>query len=348
LLGKTRTTVGLDIGSSAIKVVEIERKGNEARLVNCGISELVPEAIVEGEIMDRQLVIESIQNLFESRHIRSRQVATGVSGRGVIVKKINMSRLSPQDAREAIHWEAEQHVPYDINDVTLDFEILNTDVGPDQMQVLLVAAKRDLISAHADLVREAGLRPAVIDVNSFAVQNAAELNYEFQVDEVVALINIGSELTNVNVVQNGVPLYTQDLSMGGESFIATLQKRHQVGRSEATAALHPVEGGPALDLEPVVRSFCGDLGLALDRSLVYLKSNGDAERIDRVLLSGGGARIGGMAEVLAERLKLAVEVADPLRKLRVSADAFGTAEPRDLAPQLAVGIGLALRKAHAK
>jgi type IV pilus assembly protein PilM len=348
VLGKPRTTIGLDIGSSAIKVVEIERRGGEPRLINCGISELVPEAIVEGEVMDRQLVIESIQNLFESRHIRSRRVATGVSGRGVIVKKINMSRLSAQDAREAIHWEAEQHVPYDINDVTLDFEILNTDVGPDQMQVLLVAAKRDLISAHADLIREAGLFPAVIDVNSFAVQNAAELNYEFQADEVVALINIGSELTNVNVVQNGVPLYTQDLSMGGESFIASLQKRHQVGRAEATAALRPAEGAPALDLDPVVRGFCGDLGLALDRSLVYLKSNGDAERVDRVLLSGGGARIAGMAEVLAERLKLPVEVADPLRRLRVSADAFGTAEPRDVAPQLAVGIGLALRKARTK
>ena len=348
MLGKARTTVGLDIGSSAIKVVEIEQRGGEPRLVNYGMAELVPEAIVEGEIMDRQLVVEAIQNLFESREIKHRKVATGVSGRGIIVKKITMDRLSPQDAREAIHWEAEQHVPYDINDVSLDFEILESDVGPNQMQVLLVAAKRDLISSHADLVREAGLQPIVIDVNSFAVQNAAETNYEFAPGEVAALVNVGAELTNVNLIQDGVPLYTQDLSTGGNSLLEGVQKQYNIGRDEALAALRPGEGRPELELGTVLKTFCTDLAVALERSLVYLKSSGDADRIDRVLLSGGGARVHGLGDSLADRLKTPVEIVDPLKKVSYAAEAFGASDPHDVGPQLAVGIGLALRKAWAK
>jgi len=346
LFGKPKSTVGLDIGSSAIKVVEITHRGEESRLANFGVVELIPEAIVEGEIMDRQLVVEAIQNLFESQGIRQRHVATGVSGRGVIVKKITMEKLPPQEAREAIQWEAEQHVPYDINDVSLDFEILESEVGQNQMQVLLVAAKRDLIAAHADLVREAGLLPTLIDVNSFAVQNSAEHSYDFLPEEVVALVNVGSELTNVNLVQNGIPLYTQDLSMGGDTFVDGLQKKYQVTREEAVAALQPAEGSGSLDLTPLLKSFCSDLGTALDRSLVYLKSNGDADQITRVLLSGGGARVQGLCRSLSERLKVPVEISDPLRRIQLEPEGFTAGDPQDLAPQLAVGVGLALRKAR--
>ncbi len=340
--------MGLDIGSSTIKVAEVDHRAGGPRLLNFGMVELAPEAIVEGEIMDRQLVVEAIQNLFEARRIHRRHVATGVSGRGVIVKKITMTRLSREDASEAIHWEAEQHVPYDINDVALDFEILKTNPGPNQMQVLLVAAKRDLIAAHADLIREAGLLPSVIDVNSFAVQNAAEVNYEFDPEEVVALVNVGAELTNVNLIQNGIPLYTQDLSMGGNTFIEGLQKKHHANRVEAVAALQEKPGENGLDLGPILKSFSADLGTALDRSLVYLKSNGDGDRLDRVLLSGGGARIAGLPAVLSERLKVPVEVADPLRRVKVVPEAAEAGDPAEAGPQLAVGIGLALRKARSR
>lgn len=348
MFGRPKTTIGLDIGSSAIKVVEVEHRSDGPRLVNFGMAELVPEAIVEGEIMDRQLVVETIQNLFEARQIKRRQVSSGVAGRGVIVKRITMERLPLQEAREAIQWEAEQHVPYDMNDVSIDFEILDTDAGPNQMQVLLVAAKRDLIGAHADLIREAGLQPMVIDVNSFAVQNAAEVNYDISKTELVAFVNVGAELTNINLVQGGMPLYTQDLSLGGTSFLEGLQRKHQVSREEAMNALKSRESTAPLDTASVLKGFCGDLGVALERSLVYLKSNGGADRLDRVLLSGGGAMIRGLAEALAERVKAPVEVTDPLKRVRYSAEAFGANDPRDIAPQLTVGLGLALRKAREK
>ena len=242
MFSKGRTTVGLDIGSSSIKVVELESKGGATRLVKYGIADLVPETIVEGEVMDRQLVVEAIQNLLERCQIKQRKVAAGIAGRGVIVKKITMDRLDAKDAREAINWEAEQYVPYDINDVSLDFEILGVDVGPKQMQVLLVAAKKDLVNTQADLIREADLQPSVIDINSFAVQNAAELNYDFVQEETVALLNVGAELSNINIVRGGIPLYTQDLSLGGNAFISSVQKRYQVNQDEAIAACRALDG----------------------------------------------------------------------------------------------------------
>jgi type IV pilus assembly protein PilM len=348
VFNRGKTTVGLDIGSSSIKVVELETKGDVTRLVNYGVAELVPEAIVEGEVMDRQLVIETVQNLLERCGIRQRRVAAGIAGRGVIVKKITMDRLEAKDAREAIHWEAEQYVPYDINDVSLDFEILGVDVGPKQMQVLLVAAKKDLVNTQADLIREAGLSPSVIDINSFAVQNAAELNYDFVAEEVVCLLNVGAELSNLNIVRGGIPLYTQDLSIGGNSFIESVQKRFQVSREEAVAALKAPEGSSPLDIAPVVKAFGDELGVGIERSLATLKSSGDAERIDRILICGGGARILGLAQILAERQRVPVDTVDPLRRITYAPEVFGADDPRTVGPQLAVSIGLALRKAQEK
>ncbi len=348
MFGRGKTTVGLDIGSSAIKVVELESRGDGPHLVRYGVSELLPEAIVEGEIMDRQLVVETVQNLLERCGIKQRSVATGIAGRGVIVKKITMDRLDPKDAREAINWEAEQHVPYDINDVSLDFEILGVDVGPKQMQVLLVAAKKDLVTTQADLIREAGLTPSVIDINSFAVQNAAELNYELAREEIVALVNVGAELTNVNIVRGGIPLYTQDLSIGGNSFIESVQKRYQVSRDEAVAACKTSEGASPLDIAPAVKAFGDELGVGVERSIAYLKSSGEAERVDRILLSGGGAQIPGLPQALAERQRVPVDLVDPLRKIAYAAETFGPEDPRKIGPQLTVAIGLALRKAQEK
>jgi type IV pilus assembly protein PilM len=339
----SRSVVGLDIGSSSIKVVELESNGDTHRLKDYGAIDLLPEAIVDGEVMDRQLVVETIQNLFESKKIRTRRVVSAVSGRAVIVKKILMDRLAEEDAKEAIHWEAEQHVPYDINDVSLDFQILDGEPNPKQMQVLLVAAKRDMLNAHADLIREAGLSPVVIDVDSFAVQNAILANYDFAADEVVALVNVGAEITNINIIQNGVPLFTQDLSLGGNTFVEAIMKRHNVSHAEATAAIRGDEA-PSFDLAQVVQQVTEELAMAIERSVVYLKTSGDTERITRILLSGGGVRIPGIVELLNRRHQVPVEVADPLKRITHDVAIFDGGDPRILAPTLTVGIGLALRK----
>src|SRR2546428_4273982 len=209
MFGKKKTTVGLDIGSSSIKVVELAHDRSGLRLVNFGVSEPLSEAIVDGEIMDRQLVHEAIANLLESRQIRNRSVVTAVSGRAVIVKKILMDRLSEEDAKEAIQWEAEQHVPYDINDVSLDFQIINPNVDQKKMQVLLVAAKKEMITNHAEIIREAGLSPVIIVVDSVAIPNAVEAAHDLAPGRTVAPLKIRAEITHLHIIRDQIPHFTK-------------------------------------------------------------------------------------------------------------------------------------------
>jgi type IV pilus assembly protein PilM len=340
---RQKPIVGLDIGSSSIKMVQVETRAGEVHLQDFGVADLLPEAIVDGEVMDRQLVVETLQNLWESKKIKTKYVASAVSGRAVIVKKIQMERMAPEDAKEAIQWEAEQHVPYDINDVSLDFQILEGNSDPKQMDVLLVAAKREHLVAHADLIRQAGLYPLVIDVDAFAVQNIVSMNYDFTPEEVVAMVNIGAEASNINIVQNGMPLYTQDVSLGGANFVEALQKAHNISQAEAQAAVKGEEQ-PNFDMKAVVDSVAEDLAVAIERSVLYLKSAGETEEIDRILLTGGGTRIPGLVEFLTERHQSPVEVTDPLRRVHFDPVVFGTRRPEEVAPSLTVGLGLALRK----
>jgi type IV pilus assembly protein PilM len=342
MFGKKKSTVGLDIGSSSIKVVEIVQDRSGDHLVNYGISEPLSEAIVDGEIMDRQLVHEAITNLLESRQIKTKSVVTAVSGRAVIVKKILMDRLSEEDAKEAIQWEAEQHVPYDINDVSLDFQILNPNVDQKKMQVLLVAAKKDMIQSHAEIIREAGLQPSIIDVDSFAIQNAVEANYDIGANEVLALINIGAEITNVNIVQNQVPHFTKDLSVGSNSFVEGIQRRYNVSQADALNALRG-RGDTPIDVAPIVQATCEDLSVQLDRAIAFLKSAGDAERVDRIMLSGGSARVPGLADFLRQRHQVPVEIVNPIQKIQFDPGLFQGESAESVAPVLTVAIGLALR-----
>ena len=345
LFGKKQSLVGLDIGSHAVKVVELESQPNRGhKLVNWGISAPLAEAIVDGEVMDRQLVIDAIANLFESRAIKSRSVVAAVSGRAVIVKKITMNRLSNEDAEQAVYWEAEQHVPYDINDVSLDFEILGpAPTDPKQMQVLLVAAKKDMVMSFGDLIREAGLQPSIVDVDSFAAQNALEANYDFAPEEVVAILNIGAEITNINIVQGGVPYFTKDLQVGGHSFIEATQRKFNLSQSEAAAAVRG-ESGAALEIAPVIEQACEGLATALERAQAYLRTAGEASAITRIMLCGGSSLTPGLVDYLNRRLGVPTEIANPLNRIGYAPDLFADQDVSKVAPLLTVGIGLALRR----
>lgn len=345
LFGKKQSLVGLDIGSHSIKVVELEAQSNKTfRLVNWGISQPMAEAIVDGEIMDRQLVTDAISNLLESRGIKARTVAAAVSGRAVIVKKILMNKLSADDAQQAIYWEAEQHVPYDINDVSLDFEILgDAPADPKQMQVLLVAAKKDMVMSFSDLIREAGLTPAVVDVDSFAAQNAIEANYEFAPDEVVAVLNIGSEMTNINIIQSGVPYFTKDLQVGGNTFTEAVQRKFNLSQAEAAAAVRG-ESGPGLEVAPVIEQACEGIATALERAQAFLRTSGEAGAISRILVCGGSALTPGVPEFLNRRFSVPSEIVNPLARVQYDPALFAGQDVGKVAPLLTVGIGLALRR----
>ncbi len=343
--GKKQSLVGLDIGSHSVKVVELEAQANKSyKLVNWGVSQPLAEAIVDGEIMDRQLVTDAISNLLESRGIKTRSVVAAVSGRAVIVKKITMNKLSAEDAQQAIYWEAEQHVPYDINDVSLDFEILGQAPNdPQQMQVLLVAAKKDMVMSFSDLIREAGLQPNIVDVDSFAAQNAIEANYDLGSDEVVAILNVGSEMTNINIVQGGVPYFTKDLQVGGATFTEAVQRKYNLSQSEAAAAVRG-ESGPGLEVTAVIEQACEGIATALDRAQAYLRTAGEAGSITRILVCGGSALTPGLTEFLNRRFRVNAEIVNPLARIQYDPALFAGQDVMKVAPLLTVGIGLALRR----
>jgi type IV pilus assembly protein PilM len=346
LFGKKSATVGLDIGSSQIKVVEVQKTGKGMTLLNYGIAPLLPEAIVEGEIMDRTLVIDTIRTLLESRQIKNNNVVSAVSGRGVIVKRINMDKLKEQEARERIKWEAEQHVPFEISDVVLDFQIINPDLGNNQMEVLLVAARNETVNAHLDLLSGAGLNPLLLDYGAFAVQNAFEANYDMPADEIIALVNIGADGTNINFIKNGVPYFTRDLPMASNSCLQLMQKNLGISYEQATEL---IKGEPVSDIsqesaESVFQSFADDFASSIERTLSFLAMSGGGERMGRIYLSGGGSMIPSLQNHLKERFGIPVEVVNPLQKVSYDPGLFGATAAEKISPVLTLALGLGLRE----
>jgi type IV pilus assembly protein PilM len=344
---KSKSSVGLDIGSSLIKVVEVDHSKGTPVLTRYGIIKLPPEAIVEGEMMDQSLVIEGIQECMTKAGITQKEVITAVSGRAVIVKKVVMDKMNPDDAKEAIFWEAEQHVPFDIDDVCLDFQVLKEDVGANQMEILLVAAKKEMVNSHANIIRDAGLNPTIIDVDSFAVQNAIETTNEGEGGLVTGLINIGSDVTNINIVQNNIPYFTRDLSVGSNVFIEAIQRNLGVDFDEADAML---SGDAEVEDEErfsgIIAEAADEISMGIERSLSFLKTAGDAEQIDEVVSSGGGARIPGLRDILSEKHEIDFKVNEAISRIDRTDNLFEDAgeDMEKVGPLLTVALGLALRR----
>ena len=345
---KSKSSVGLDIGSSLIKIVELDHSRDIPVLTSYGIIKLPPEAIVEGEIMDRSLVIEGIQECMTKANVDQKEVITAVSGRAVIVKKVVMDKMNPDDAKEAIFWEAEQHVPFDIDDVCLDFQILRENVGSNQMEILLVAAKKEMVNTHADLIRDAGYEPIIIDVDSFAVQNAYGASLNEQWTAVTGLINMGSDVTNINIVHNNIPLFTRDLSVGSNMFIESLQREMGVSFEEAEVIVSGGGGEEDESIRGIIADASEELSMGIERSISFLKTAGDAEHIDEVVLSGGGARVPWLRQILSEKHGMEFKVNDCLTSITQDEDLAANAvdDLDKVAPLLTVSLGLALRRGN--
>jgi type IV pilus assembly protein PilM len=342
-LGKQSKTVGLDIGSGLIKLAVIDHSSGRPTLAQVAITRVLADAIVEGEIMDPSVVADAVKGLFVSAGVKRKKVAVAVGGRDVIVKKIQVDRMSEGDAYDVVRWEAQQYVPFDIEGVELDFQVLDPEGEGLQMDVLLVAAKRELVETKLALLGDAGLEAGIVDVDAFALHNAFELNYPDAMRGVASLINVGHEVTNVSVVQDGVPLLSRDLSIGTRKFREDLQRERGVSSDDADRLLQGFERSP--DLDPYVQSRGDEIAVGVERAAAFLQTaSRNSARIERVFCCGGGARIPGLTDVIGERLHLPVEVANPLQALEVRDGAFGPLNVDEVAPLLMQVIGLALRR----
>jgi type IV pilus assembly protein PilM len=342
--GRKKRTVGLDIGSGLIKLVVIDHSKSQPELVKVALTPVLADAIVEGEVMDPGIVADAIRGLFVTAAIKQKGVVTAVGGRDVIVKKIQMDRMKEAEARTLIRWEAEQHVPFDMENVELDFQILDPEGEGLQMTVLLVAAKRELVENKMALLSEVGLDPVVIDVDAFAIHNAFELNYPEAMRGVVGLVNIGHEMTNINILEDGVPVLTRDLSLGTRRFREDMQRERGLSADEADHLLQGFERSEVL--EPFLETRGEELAVGIERAAAFLQSSSrSASGISRLYTTGGGGRIPGLTKVLADRLRLPVELANPLQRLMVAEGVFDTINQDEIAPLLMLPIGLALRTA---
>lgn len=341
LFGRKKTTVGLDIGSGFVKLVEIDHSGDQPEVVRIAMSPLLPDAIVEGEIMDPGLVADTIRTLWAEAGIETKDVVTAVGGHDVIVKKIEMDRMKEEDARQVIRWEAEQHVPFDIQSVVIDFQILNPEGSEPKMDVLLVAAKRELVDHKVSLLQDAGLTPRLIDVDAFALHNALEWNHPEAMRGIVALVNIGHEMTNVNILEDGVPILTRDIPFGSRRIREDLQREQGL---TAEGAEDIVQGRKPLDaLDRYVRFGADEVAVGVERAAAFLMAQYAGEGLGRVFLGGGGSRIPGLEAALAERMGVQVSSTNPFERVPISPGAPGRLSLDEIGPVLLLPVGLALR-----
>jgi type IV pilus assembly protein PilM len=345
LLKRARSLVGLDIGSSAVKAVELKASGKGYKVVAYGSEPVPPDSIVDGAIIDGSAVADAIRRLFENRKIKTKDVVASLSGNAVIVKKITLPQMTEAELAESIYWEAEQYIPFDIQDVNLDYKILEaTTEQKGTMDVLLVAAKKEKIADYTGVIAQAGRSAVAVDVDAFALQNAFALNYGVEAGQVVALLNVGASATNINIISGEQSVFTRDISIGGNAYTEALQKELHLPFDAADGLKRgqPVEGAQYDDAKPVLRAVTENVILEIQKTFDFFKATTASERIDRIVVSGGGSRVEGFFDQLRERFQAAIEPFDPFKNIPFDARRFG--EASEAAPTAAIAVGLALRK----
>jgi type IV pilus assembly protein PilM len=347
-LGKSKSVVGLDIGSSAVKAIELKAAGKTYKVAAFATEPVPPDSIVDGAIIDATAVAEAIRRVFDQKAFKTKDVAASLSGNAVIVKKINLPVMTETELGESIFWEAEQYIPFDIQDVNLDYQILDPGAdGKGTMEVLLVAAKKDKIADYTGVISQAGRTAVVVDVDAFALQNAYEANYGLEAGHVVVLLNAGASAININILSGDQSVFTRDISTGGNAYTEALQKELALPFESAEQAKKglPVDGVSPDDVKPVLHAMTENVLLEIQKTFDFFKATASSDRIDRIVVSGGASRVDGFVPALQERFGTPVEPFDPFRKIAFEPQKFGVSDADNVLPTAAVAVGLALRKA---
>ena len=348
--GKKDHIVGLDIGSRSIKAAEITETKRGLSLTHFGIVDIAHGAIEEGTINDPETVAESIKQLFKSYNIKESNVAVSIGGYSVIVKKISVQTMDEEKLQETIHFEAEQYIPFDISDVNLDFQILGeSESNPGQMNVFLVAAKKEMVNDYINLVNLAGLNPCIVDVEAFALQNTFEANYDLQ-SENTALIDIGASKTSLNILKGNSSLFMRDVSLGCGQINQKIMSLIECTFEEAEQLKYGDKPDKLTqeDLKGIVSSVVTDWCTEIRRALDFFYSTYPEDQIKRIILSGGGANIEEFRELLATEASAEVESINPFKNFEIDKKNFDDAFIKQIAPQAAISMGLAMRKVDDK
>ncbi len=331
-MGKSKGLVGLDIGSSSVKAIELKKRGSEYELVNWGIENLGQDTVVDGAIMDAISVSTAIDKIFADHKIKTKDVATSVSGHSVIVKRVTVNAAAEDEVASAIEYEAQQHIPFDLADVFKDYQLLGPASSGGGYDVMLVAVKREKILNHTNVLSQSAKNATIVDIDAFALQNAFEVNYDPPSDLMVALLNVGASIMNINIVRGGVPLFTRDVSVGGNQYTDTLQKELDLSYEDAEKLKHGQEI-PNIQPDqksPHIRSVSEILLLEIQKTFDFFRQTASTENVQHIYVAGGTARIEGLIDLLKEEFNIPVEILNPFQKVTIG-------------PRMTVAMGLALR-----
>lgn len=348
-MAREKLCVGIDIGASSVKLCQLKTQKGGYALQNFGLVPLPSEAVVDGALMNSPRIVEAIQELVAAHKIKNKHAAISLSGHSVIIKKIPLPKMSQEELQESIQFEAEQFIPFDIHDVNIDVQIVRQESAQQgQMDVVLVAAKKDLVNEYTSVIAEAGLEPLVCDVDAFAIQNMFETNYGAPGANSIALVNVGASKTNINILSSGIPSFTRDLTIGGNAFTEEIQKQMNLSFEEAESL--KIGGSSATgdtdvimphDVQKALLSVAENVTSEVQRSIDFYSATSADAAPTEIYLSGGSARLQVLAHALKNRIGIPVHVVDPFR--RITMDPQNAEYLRAFGPAAAVAVGLALR-----
>jgi len=341
----SKAIVGLDVGSSSIKAVELRKSRGALEVTHLGLEPLPPDIVVDSMIVDSGTVSTAISKLFTDNQIKTKAVATAVSGHSVIVKKIALPSMSDAELADTIEKEAAQHIPFDLADVNLDYQILSEDTSNPQMDVLLVAVKKDKILNYTNVLSMAGKTPAIVDIDALALQNCYEYNYQPAPEQVVALLNLGASVMNINIVKGTTPLFPRDVSVGGHQYTDSLQKELDLSFDDAESLkLGNKVGTVSEDAKtPILQQVTEIIVLEIQKTFDFFRASASGEHIERIYLAGGSCMVPGLMEALRQEFSLPVDLLNPFQRIAPPASGAGAELIEKNAGQLAVAVGLALR-----
>jgi type IV pilus assembly protein PilM len=334
--------VGVDVGSSAVKTIQLQRSAGGYALAGFALEPLPAQSVVAGAIADVPAVAGKIAACFKSQRLRSKDAATAVSGHSVIVKRISMPLMSAIELYDRIQTEAGQHIPFDIAEVNVSYHLIETS---DHMDVLLVAAKKDKIQNHLRAFTQAGKTARVLDVEAFALQNCFEANYLPSGGDLVVLLNIGASITNIVIENNGAPLFTRDVALGGNQYTEALCQELGLSHEDAdTVKMGGTRAGLSeLQRDAVLRSVSETIALEIQKTFEYFRATGGGENITQFFVAGGSAHVPGLLALLSEEFGVAVVEMNPFQSIALTPGRYDEAQLHALAPRLAVAVGLAMR-----
>ena len=344
---KKAEVVALDIGSNSIKVVQLRQAKKGWELQKLGVAYLPPEAIVEGSIIDSMTVTNTVAELIAEQKIKAGDAVSALTGHSVIIKKVGLPAMTEDELAESIQWEAEQYIPFPMSDVNIDFQILGEDTeGRGQMDVMLVAVKKDVINDYVNVIKEAGLNPIIVDVDSFALENMIEANYTLTPDDNIAVVNIGASIMSMSVISEGLTLFTRSVPMGGNQFTEEIQRQSNVSFKEAEDLKFGKEivGVEPSDVVAAIDGVSSSMAMEVKRSIDFFLGGNPGMVINKIFLSGGAAKTQRLQDVMQERTAIAVEMVNPFNAVSFNPKTFDPDYLQDMGPLFAVAVGLGTRR----